>query len=295
MSAACAPFSTARSMAARATSVFPLPTSPMSSRCIGRSRARSSSIAAIAFTWYAGELERQRPAPAVHHHPAGRASGRAPRRPRAAPAAARPRRAGAGTAPRRRAAGERRAPRPRSPESGTASRTAGRSAKPSSTRRRAGSGSAAASMSGRTLLTSSPQLRWRDPLCGGMGPGRARRCEVEHSRYREVRARSPRTDSVDAACREEEDVPSVRSRAIHGWLNQTATSGPESSNTRASTRFCRRLRIGRMAVLRTATATVASSPTARSATRRTSRRSRCECGKCSTRSASSRYRARRGP
>ncbi len=38
-------------------------------------------------------------------------------------------------------------------------------------------------------------------------------------------------------------------RAIQGWLNQTASSGPDSSTTRASTRFWRRLRIGLTAML----------------------------------------------
>ena len=51
MSAACAPCSTARSIAYRATTVFPDPTSPISRRCIGRPAARSSSIAAIAARW----------------------------------------------------------------------------------------------------------------------------------------------------------------------------------------------------------------------------------------------------
>jgi hypothetical protein len=51
MSAACIPCSTARSIACSATTVFPEPTSPMSRRDIGRSRARSSSTSAIAASW----------------------------------------------------------------------------------------------------------------------------------------------------------------------------------------------------------------------------------------------------
>ncbi len=51
ISAAWAPFSTARSIASSATTVLPLPTSPISSRCIGRSSARSASIASMAATW----------------------------------------------------------------------------------------------------------------------------------------------------------------------------------------------------------------------------------------------------
>src|SRR5918992_322802 len=64
MSAAWAPFSTARSMAPKATTVFPLPTSPISSRCIGRSPARSASISPMARTWSSvssnGSDQRQR-------------------------------------------------------------------------------------------------------------------------------------------------------------------------------------------------------------------------------------------
>ena len=51
ISAAWAPFSTARSIACSATTVLPAPTSPISRRCIGRSRARSSSISLMALFW----------------------------------------------------------------------------------------------------------------------------------------------------------------------------------------------------------------------------------------------------
>ena len=78
MNAAWAPFSTARSMAASATAVLPLPTSPISSRCIGRSRARSASISADGARLVAGQLERQRPPPPVHHHSARRERARLP-------------------------------------------------------------------------------------------------------------------------------------------------------------------------------------------------------------------------
>ena len=44
ITAACAPFSTARSAASAATTVLPEPTSPCTSRIIGRSRARSAAI-----------------------------------------------------------------------------------------------------------------------------------------------------------------------------------------------------------------------------------------------------------
>ena len=40
-------------------------------------------------------------------------------------------------------------------------------------------------------------------------------------------------------------MPSPSWRAIQGWLNQTATTGPLASATRASTRLRRRSRIGR--------------------------------------------------
>ena len=51
ISAAWRPCSTARSIAYSATTVLPLPTSPISSRCIGRGSARSSSICSIARCW----------------------------------------------------------------------------------------------------------------------------------------------------------------------------------------------------------------------------------------------------
>ena len=51
ISAPCRPASTARRSAYSATTVFPDPTSPWSSRCIGRSRSRSPSISAIACSW----------------------------------------------------------------------------------------------------------------------------------------------------------------------------------------------------------------------------------------------------
>ena len=46
-----APLSTARTRACAATAVLPEPTSPCSSRRIGRSRPRSASMAAIARSW----------------------------------------------------------------------------------------------------------------------------------------------------------------------------------------------------------------------------------------------------
>ncbi|CAM5661190.1 hypothetical protein SGRIM128S_09003 [Streptomyces griseomycini] len=49
--AACPPASTTASMARRATIVFPLPTSPCSSRCIGCSVARSAKISPETFCW----------------------------------------------------------------------------------------------------------------------------------------------------------------------------------------------------------------------------------------------------
>ena len=53
ISAACLPASAARSIAYRATSVLPEPTSPISSRCIGESVARSASISSKAASWSA--------------------------------------------------------------------------------------------------------------------------------------------------------------------------------------------------------------------------------------------------
>ena len=78
ISAAWAPFSTARSMAARATTVLPDPTSPISSRCIGRSCGEVRVDLLDRALLVARELERERPSPAVHHHAARLERPRAP-------------------------------------------------------------------------------------------------------------------------------------------------------------------------------------------------------------------------
>ena len=70
ISAAWAPFSTARSIACSATTVLPLPTSPISSRCIGRSR-REVGVDLAA---------RARSGPRSARTAATSASGRPPRR-----------------------------------------------------------------------------------------------------------------------------------------------------------------------------------------------------------------------
>src|SRR4051812_46219766 len=79
-------------------------------------------------------------------------------------------------------------------------------------------------------------------------------------------------------------VPSGSLVASHGWLNQTATIGPVSSATLASTIFTRRLRVGRTLIERMTPAIVAFSPTPSDAIGRTSRRSACARGKYSSRS-----------
>src|SRR4051794_31690777 len=79
-------------------------------------------------------------------------------------------------------------------------------------------------------------------------------------------------------------VPSGSLVASHGWLNHSATIGPDSSATFASTIFTRRLRVGRTLIERMTAATVAFSPTPSDAIGRTSRRSACARGKYSSRS-----------
>ena len=155
MNAAWAPFSTARSMAASAIAVLPEPTSPISSRCIGRSRARSASISPMALTWSPvssnGSDHRHR-STITPRAASGRAF-RPSRRARRRPATASCSRNSSSNASRRRA------PCSSSSVSGkcTASSTAGRSGSPSSTRRRAGSGSTSARASGPRLADERAQ------------------------------------------------------------------------------------------------------------------------------------------
>jgi hypothetical protein len=79
-------------------------------------------------------------------------------------------------------------------------------------------------------------------------------------------------------------VPSGSLVASHGWLNQTATIGPDSSATFASMILTRRLRVGRTLIERMTAAIVAFSPRPSEAIGRTSRRSACARGKYSSRS-----------
>ena len=72
ISAAWPPCSTARSIAYSATTVLPDPTSPISSRCIGRPAVRSASTAAIGAALVVRRLERQR----VGQPPRGQLAGR---------------------------------------------------------------------------------------------------------------------------------------------------------------------------------------------------------------------------
>ena len=104
----------------------------------------------------AGELERQRPAPAVHHH-AARLRAAGPGGPRGGRGGARPRRAGAGTAPRRRAGAARRARPPRDRGSAPPRSRPARSA------RRLGGAQArrAAARSRRTRCGSRSHTSWR--------------------------------------------------------------------------------------------------------------------------------------
>ena len=146
ISAAWAPFSSARSIAPSATTVLPAPTSPISSRCIGRSPARSASTAAIAARWSAvssnGSDSRQR-STSVPRAASGLAR-RPSRRARRRPATASWSRNSSSKASRCRAS------RSSSSRSGkwAAQSAAGRSVSPSSARSRPGSGSTTSKMSG---------------------------------------------------------------------------------------------------------------------------------------------------
>ena len=183
----------------------------------------------------AGELERQRPAPAVDHHPARL------ERPRATSLAA------GAPAPRH---GEleqeqllEREPPPRvalvlltvGEVDGGERRRAGRVAPPRRaderaagrpTRTSAGTPSTRAPAAAAGSRPASPGAPARAPRCAPGASAPSSSCSVTQNwlRWRSL------------PCRRSW-APSPSWRASQGWLNQTATSGPLSSNTRASTRF----------------------------------------------------------
>jgi hypothetical protein len=140
ISAACIPWSTARSIAAKATTVLPDPTSPISRRCMGRERAMSPWIASSARSWSPVGVK-GRPSCSQRS-----VSGAGPSRAAAVSAAVAPRRRRSSGELKQQQLVEGQAPPPAGRiavvrESGRRPAPPGRSASPSSTRRRAGSGS----------------------------------------------------------------------------------------------------------------------------------------------------------
>ena len=260
ISAAWPPCSTARSIACSATTVLPEPTSPISSRCIGRSRARSASTSAIAFDLVAGRRERQRLG--------------APRRASASAARSAARRA------RRRGA--------------RGAGAAGRSGRPAARRTPAGGGRPRGRRSARrparspvgqlqalaqrrrqrldhvvdgvaVLLDERQQLRRGDAL--------GRRILRDLGLFADRRDRVGLGVGVDAEAPLPWYLPASISRVpagycadSHGWLKNVAFMMPVPSLTVASTSgFIPRRRTGREVMDLTSTSTVAVSSSASSA------------------------------
>ena len=276
ISAAWAPGSTARSIASSATTVLPEPTSPISSRCIGRSRARSASTASIARALVAGRRERQRSRQPARRELARRSSAAA----RAASRRRARRRSSASWSSSSSSKASRRRPPSWSPKC-AASSAAGRSGSRSSTRSRAGSGSSASAQRAALLAHEREDLRRREPLGGRVGGDLGLRRADGLARSSAWACTRKRLRASYLPCSTSR-VPGRYLRSSHGWLKNVAFIGPVASATIASTsgRIPRR-RTGRLVIERTSTTTVAVSPGARSATVRASRRSR---GRCSSRS-----------
>ena len=264
----------------------PSPTSPISSRCIGCSCARSPMTESIARCWSpvgsngssVSSQRRVNPAPPTGALPAAlerQVERRGARRPRGGARGGAAGRAGRAAARRTPAGGAR--PRRR--------RRARRAAPPAG--RAAGGGRAGARAAARwprARAAGAPaRARGSASTRARRSPGSGRRRRRRRRPRSSARARSRgsgcarRTSrAARAAC------PAGYFLTSHGWLKNAAFIEPLSSATTASTigRMPRR-RTGRELIERTSTATVACSPCSSSATVRASRVSR---GRCSSRS-----------
>ena len=106
---------------------------------------------------------------------------------------------------------------------------------------------------GRALPGQLADPLGRDPLGGRVDRHEAERVDAGAPPRADhlVLAHAELVAVPELAVQQERRCPPPSWRANHGWLNQTATIGPVSSATRASTRFRRRWRIGRTLTLRT--------------------------------------------
>ena len=273
--------STARSIAYSATTVLPEPTSPISRRCIGRSPARSASIASSARRWSPvsgnGSCSASQRAVSVGRPFSTGAlacSVWARRRCSSANWTSR----SSSKASRRRACswsgvelGEVRGAQRRGP---------------------VGQPLAQAQGGGQRLehlaevmlvrLDQGQDLRRGEPVGGRVvGDGVAGAAVAWPAVVRACPCTRKRLRASNLPCSTSR-VPAGYLLTSHGWLKNVAFIGPVSSATVASTRGrIPRRRTGRALIARTSTTTVALSPGCSWATARASRRSR---GRCSSRS-----------
>ena len=276
MNAACMSCSTARRIACSATTVLPEPTSPMSSRCIGRASASSSSSIGDRRALVAGELERQQLLA-----PAPREVGRRVERRRAA------RRPALGAAAQQRELGEQELvegePAAAALEvAGVGGDERGRAVGQAPRRARAGRQRIDGVVGGAEVLAHEREdLRRGQPHGRGVVRDRPGRSPCFSLRPR-VPLDAKRVARRELAVQHEPRALRILRLASHGWLKNVAFIIPVSSATIASTSgFIPRRRTGRLAIERTSTTTVAPSPAVSVATVRASRRSR---GRCSSRS-----------
>ena len=175
------------------------PTSPISSRCIGRSRRQVLVDLAHRRLLVARELERQRPAPAVHHHAA---RGERPRRAALAPRAPAPRH---GELEQEQLLEGEPAARPAlvvlAVREVHRRERRGRSGSPSPTRIPAGSGSGVSRKRPRASQTSERRRAGAQPSVAGCTGTRPTVWTGASPASRAARARSPRTHPPGAACR----------------------------------------------------------------------------------------------
>ncbi len=267
MRAACMSCSTARSMACRATTVLPEPTSPMSRRSIGRSAARSASISSIAAAWSPVGVKGSSVSRQTRESVGSSASGIA-----ACVARRSARRRSCTTWSTSSSSKASRArPPSRSPKCAAAI-AAGRSGRRSATRSDAGSGSTTSATAPRCSRTAAR-------ICVEVMPLVAGYCEAASATLATASVRAWLLTRKRLAPwylpASMSRVPALYWSLSHGWLKKVAFMTPVASLTTASTSgFMPRRRTGRELIERTSTMTVATSSGVSSAIVRASPESR---------------------